>query len=45
MVTAHRDTDKQELRDIGADYVIMPYHSAGRFIGKLIKSGQIDELI
>ncbi|MFS8131097.1 MAG: cation:proton antiporter [Candidatus Dojkabacteria bacterium] len=44
IVTAHADTDKEGLKEAGANYVIMPYQSAGKYLGHLIKSGQIDEL-
>lgn len=45
MVTAHLDSDRAELLDAGANYVIRPYQSAGKYIGALIKSGQIEELV
>lgn len=44
ILTAHVDSDKVKLKEAGADYVIMPYKAAGKFLGKLIKSGNIEEL-
>lgn len=45
ILTAHSDSDKKELKVLGADYIIMPYKAAGKYLGKLIESGKIDELI
>ncbi len=44
IVTAHADMDKRELKNAGADYVVMPYQSAGKFLGRLIRSGEIDQI-
>ncbi|MEP7103634.1 MAG: cation:proton antiporter [Candidatus Dojkabacteria bacterium] len=45
IVTSHLENDKTELMEAGANYVIMPYHSAGKYLAKLIRSGQIEDLI
>ncbi|MEO6729475.1 MAG: cation:proton antiporter [Candidatus Dojkabacteria bacterium] len=44
ILTAHSNADRNELKEAGADYVIMPYKAAGKFLGKLIRSGELGEI-
>lgn len=45
LVTAHSEEDRYDLKKAGADYVIMPYKAAGKYIGKMIKNNEIDNLL